>query len=190
MNARACAAPHIKRRIACAVSKMRLPTYAIVAAAALGALVVGMMPVLRYWYTGAQEYGQRETFAREDAARLVEKYPMIIGTFVEHNARAVAEGAFLPAVDRAWETNVVVVTVRAISHWIATNFFVRALSPQSWQDCVALAALVLFTLGMGGAVAFVVFVCAHMRTNMAFARTMSKNRKSALSSHAAQIVDE
>lgn len=150
---------------------MRLPTWQIVLVAAAVAVCVGVLPpALRHWAIRSAEIGERARFARTHAADMVREYPSFMGTFVEQNAHSVAEGSFWPVVERAWETNTLVCTVRAIAHWIATNFLVRALSPQSVYDLVGLAALLILTLAglhIGGTV----------YSNIMMARTFRHNTK-------------
>jgi len=133
------------------------------------AVGVGVLPpVLQHWNTRAAEITQRDAFARHDAAEMARKYPLFMGSIVEQNAATVAEGTIAPVLVHAWETSAIVRTVRAVAMWLATNFLVRVLSPQSFVDCAGLAALLTF-----GVVAL--FLTANAWTNVSMARTFQHN---------------
>lgn len=150
---------------------MRLATWQIVLIAAAVAVGVGVLPpALRHWAIRSAEIGERARFARVHAADMVREYPSFMGSFVEQNAHSVAEGSFWPVVERAWETNTLVWAVRAIVHWIATNFLVRALSPQSVYDVAGLVALLV--LALAG-----LYVGGMVYSNIMMARTFRHNAK-------------
>lgn len=150
---------------------MRLATWQIVLIAATVAVGVGVLPpALRHWSIRSTEIAERARFARTHAADMVREYPSFMGSFVEQNAHSVAEGSFWPVVERAWETNTLVCTVRAIAHWIATNFLVRALSPQTVYDVAGLVALLV--LALAG-----LYIGGMVYSNIMMARTFRHNAK-------------
>lgn len=150
---------------------MQLSTTTIVLLAAAVALGFGTLPAaLHYWRGLAQEVSERAAFARVDAAEMARKYPSFMGSIVELNARKVAEGALWPVLMRAWDTNTLVCAVRAIVHWVATNFLVRVLSPQTIYDCIGLGALLLLLIAA-------IYVGGIVYANIMMARTFRRNVK-------------
>jgi len=148
-------------------------TSTLLLAALAVALAVGTLPpALRHWNTRAAEISQRAAFARHDAAEMVRKYPLFMGSIVENNAATVAEGTVAPVLSQAWATNTVVCTLRAVSTWLATNFLVRALSPQTFADCAGLAGLLVFAIAA-------LFIGGGAWSNVAMARTFRHNTKHA-----------
>jgi hypothetical protein len=151
---------------------MRTSALLVVALAVL--VGVGTLPpLLRHWSVRASELAERAAFARTDAADMARKYPSFMGSLVQQNAATVAEGTLAPVLVEAWNNNTLVCLVRAIANWVATNFLVRVLSPQTWMECAGLGALVLglivavIGLAIGG----------NMYTNIAATRTFRKNAK-------------
>lgn len=169
-------------------SKMRLLVPLLVVGAAVVAVACGLLaPLWQQYRIRAAEHNERVGFAQNDAVTLVSKYPLLFGAFVQQNAYAIVEG---PA-SQAWESSSIPTTARAVVYWITTNFFVRALSPQSFVDCAATAALLVFVLAVILLVGVVAVIGANVWTNMQFARTFAKQTsRASLAAPEVDIVDE
>src|SRR6185369_10349158 len=113
-----------------------VPTVIVVAL--LGTLAWEVLPTVLRTHAGRlAEYAQRKAFIEDERALLV-KYPFLGETFAS-SYRYVADGTWLPALEAAWRTNSLLNTVRAVGHWLANNFVVRMLSPQTPAEMIALA---------------------------------------------------
>lgn len=93
-----------------------------------------------------REVSERRAFAEHELARMVERYPTFMSRVAEETMDVIARGALWPAIERAWETNSVVLTTRAVMAWCASNIFVRLLSPQTTWEYVAIVLLLAVTL--------------------------------------------
>lgn len=96
-------------------------------------------PLLANWAALSAEIAQRKEFAANELPDLSGKYPTFMGPIMEENTEVIAHGRW-PAIQRAWETNSIVRTVSGVASWVANNFFVRILSPQTPLDYAGLVA--------------------------------------------------
>lgn len=118
---------------------------------------------VRHYAVRSAEVGERAAFIANDMATMVDKYPTFMTDVASRSVEMSAEGTWWPVLERAWHTNSVVTTLRALAYWVANNFLVRMLSPQTTGEYLALAVVG----------AFMIFVVANLLSHMYMARAMA-----------------
>jgi hypothetical protein len=120
-----------------------VPTVIVVAL--LGTLAWEVVPtVLRAQAGRVSEYAQRKAFVENERSLLAD-YPFLSEAFAE-SYQYVADGTWLPALELAWRTNSLLCTLRAIARWLANNFIIRMLSPQTTTEVIALALVMALVI--------------------------------------------
>jgi len=142
-------------------------------------------PAMQHLSVLGRRLGERERFAAKDMYDMVQKYPTFMTRVADETVDELSRGRVWPVLERAWSENSWVNTVRAVANWVANNFVVRILSPQTPWECAGLIA-VLFV------VAVVAWGVLNLIGAMYMANTMRLNAevKRASKTQPARFLDE
>lgn len=103
-----------------------------------------------------------------DMDEMARKYPATMSKVAEDTMEELGRGVWAPVLERAWDTNSWVLLVRGIKDWVANNFVVRVLSPQTPWECAGLFTVLVF-------VGFVTFAVLNLVGSLNMANTMRHN---------------
>lgn len=125
-------------------------------------------PAMQHFGVLGRRIGERKQFAHEDMDTMVRKYPTFMTRVAEETVEELSRGGVWPVLERAWNNNSWVLTVRAVMHWIANNFVVRILSPQTPWEVAGLFAVL-------GCIAVISWGLLNLIGSMYLANTMRLN---------------
>lgn len=100
-------------------------------------------PAMQHLGVLTRRIDERKKFATDDMDHMVRKYPTFMTRVAEETVDELSRGTWAPVLERAWDTNSWVCLVRGVRDWVANNFVVRILSPQTPWECAGLVALLI-----------------------------------------------
>lgn len=98
-------------------------------------------PAMQHLGILSRRIDERKRFVTDDMDHMVRKYPTFMTKVAEETVDELSRGTWAPVLERAWDNNSWVCLVRGVRDWVANNFVVRILSPQTPWECAGLVAL-------------------------------------------------
>lgn len=80
----------------------------------------------------APDVASRAAFLEHESA-LLQQYPFLAEVF-RQSQDIVAVGAWLPAIQAAWDGSSIVATAQRLTNWLANNLLARLLSPETFGE--------------------------------------------------------